>query len=169
MLCPRGLTAMNVLQVDNGRPIKGYSSFAGAIAAANGHPRQPNARADGTLLQHQTFVTGRASYSRWRLEFTGSWYVDVECRDDEVEWKVTQTPTAFEDLTEAYVLRWPSGIESTIDPSALFANRAGAEFWQLWVNEAGLHVYLRRKLILCFHAVRRVDDRSCILAVCEDD
>jgi hypothetical protein len=104
MLCPGGLTAMNVLHVHTG-PIKGYSSAAGAIAAAKVHPRQPNARADGTLLQHQTFVTGRASYSRWCLEFTGSWYVDVECRDDEVEWNVTQTPPAFEDLSEAYVLR----------------------------------------------------------------
>jgi hypothetical protein len=160
---------MNVLHVDTGRPIKGYSSAAEAIASAKGNPRQPRAREDGKLLAGQSFVGGRASYSRWCLEFTGSWHVDIECRDDEVEWNVTQNAPVFEDLSEAYGLRWPSGIESTIDPSALFASRAGAEFWQLWVNEAGFYVYLRRKLILCFHAVRNVDDRSCVLAVCEDD
>jgi hypothetical protein len=160
---------MNVLRVDIGRPINGYSSAAGAIAAAKGHPRQPKARADGTLLDGQNFVTGRASYSRWCLEFTGPWYVDIECHEDEVEWSVTRNPPVFEGLSEAYALRWPSGHESTIDPTALFASRAGAEFWQLWVNEAGIYVYLRRKPILCFHAVRSVDDRSCILAVCDDD
>jgi hypothetical protein len=160
---------MKVLQVDIGRPIKGYSSAAEAIAAAKGNPRQPKAQEDGKLLAGQTFVGGRATYSRWCLEFTGSWYVDIECRNDIVEWSVTQNPPVFEDLSKAYALRWPSGAESRIDPPALFASRAGAEFWQLWVNEAGFHFYLRRKLILVFHAVRSVVDRSCILAVCEDD
>jgi hypothetical protein len=159
---------MNVLQIDAGRPIKGYSSAAEAIAAAKGNPRQPKAREDGKLLAGQTFVGGRATYSRWCLEFTGSWYVDIECHG-EVEWSVTQKRPDFVGLSETYALRWPSGTESTIDPSALFASRAGADFWQLWVNEGGFYVYLRRKLILCFHAVRSVDDRSCILAVCEDE
>jgi hypothetical protein len=160
---------MNVPRVDIGRPIIGYSSAAGAIAAAKGHPRQSKARADGTLLEGQTFVGGRASYARWCLEFSGPWYVDIACGNDRVEWRVTQERSSFDSLSEAYALRWPSGIESTIDPLALFASRAGADFWQLWVNEVGLYVYLHRKLILCFHAVRSVEDRSCILAVYEDD
>lgn len=160
---------MNILQIDNGRPITGYSSAAEAIAAAKGNPRQPKAQADGALLAGQLFLAGRASYSQWCLEFTGPWYVDITCRNYDVQWRVTKEPPSFEDLSETYALRWPSGIESKIDPSALFANRAGAEFWQLWVNEAGFYVYLRQKLILNFHTVRRVDDGSCVLAVCEDD
>jgi hypothetical protein len=160
---------MKILQVDIGRPIKGHSSIAEAIAAAKGHPRQSTAQTESKLLEAQTFVSGRASYARWSLEFTGPWYVDIESREDQVHWSVMQNPPPFEGLSEAYALRWPSGRESTIDPSALFASRADAEFRQLFVNEAGLYIYLRRKPILCFHAVRSVDDRSCVLAVCEDD
>src|SRR4051812_35619918 len=130
---------MNVLQVEIGRPIEGYSSAAGAIAAAKGHLQQSKARADGELLEGQTFVGGRASYSRWCLEFTGPWYVDIISHNDQVEWRVTQEPPSFDSLSETYALRWPSHVESTINPAALFANRAGAEFWQLWVNEGGFY------------------------------
>src|SRR5262249_13601927 len=132
-------------------------------------PRQPKARTDGELLDGRTFVAGRASYSRWCLEFTGGGYIDIVCRDDEVGWSVTQEAPVFDDSSEADALRWPSGAERTIDPAELFASRVRAEFRQLWVNEAGFCVYLDRKPILCFHVVRSVEDRACILAVCEDD
>ena len=160
---------MIVLPVDIGRPIEGYSSAEAAIAAAKGHPQQQRARADGALLAGQSFVGGRWSYSRWCLEFTGSLWVDITCRNDEVDWRVTHEAPAFEASSEPFALRWPSGAESVIDPAKLFADRVGAEFWQFWVNEVGFYVYLRRKLILCFHAVRRVEDGSCIFSVSEDD
>ncbi|MGF1633887.1 MAG: hypothetical protein ACFCVE_08575 [Phycisphaerae bacterium] len=160
---------MIVIPVDIGRPIKGYSSAEAAIAAAKGHPRQEKAQADEELLAGQLFVGGRASFSRWCLEFTGSLWVDIIAQDDEVDWRVTHEAPVFEHLSEPYTLRWPSGADPVTDPARMFADRAGAPFWQLWVNELGFYVYLRRKLILCFHPVRRVDDGSCVLSVFEDD
>ena len=160
---------MNILPVDIGRPIDGYSSAEAAIAAAQGHRQQQRARADGALLAGQSFVGGRCSYSRWCLEFSGSLWLDITCRNDEVDWRLGHEAPTFEDSSDPFALRWPSGAESVIDPAKLFANRVGAEFWQLWVNEVGFYVYLRRKLILRFHAVRRVDDGTCIHSVSEDD
>jgi hypothetical protein len=160
---------MIILPVEIRRPVEAYSSAGAAIAAAKGHPQQRKARADGTMLAGQSFVGGRASYSRWFLEFTGSLWVDIAARDDQVEWRVTHEPPVFEHSSEPYALRWPSGDNSATDPAKLFADRVGAPFWQLWVNEGGFYVYLRRKLILCFHAVRRVEDGASVLCVCEDD
>ena len=137
--------------------------------AAKRHPQQERARADGALLSGQSFVGGYASYSRWSLEFTGSLWVDITARDHEVEWRVTHEPPVFVHSSEPYALRWPSGDESVIDPTKLFADRVNAPFWQLWVNECGFFVYLRRKLILCFHAERHGEDGTSILYVCEDD
>ncbi|MEZ6143023.1 MAG: hypothetical protein R3B84_20860 [Zavarzinella sp.] len=163
---------MIVLPVDIGRPIEGYSSFNAAIASAKAHPRQGKARADGEMLASQSFVGGRASYSRWCLEFTGSLWIDIVAQNDEVEWRVTREGPVFEYLSEPYALRWPSGAESVTNPARIFADRVGAPFWQLWVNEIGFYVYVRRKLILCFHPVRRVDsidNGSCVLSVFEDN
>jgi hypothetical protein len=160
---------MIVLPVKIGRPLKGYSSIEAAIAAAKQHPRQHKARADGALLVGQSFVGGRAGFSRWSLEFTGSLWVDITSRDDEVDWRVTHKPPIFGHVTEPYALRWPSGQDELIDPAKLFASRVDARFWQLWVNEVGFYVYLNHKLILCFHSVRRAEDGTCVLAVYEDD
>lgn len=160
---------MTVLPVDIGRPVKGYPSAELAIAAATGHTRQGKARADGELLDGQSLVGGRASYGRWCLEFTDSLWIDIAARNDEVEWRVTRDAPAFTSVSEPYAMRWPSGDESVIDPARVFADRAGGPFWQLWVNEGGLCVYVRRKAILCFHSARRVDDRDCVLSVFEED
>lgn len=160
---------MIVLPVDIGRPIEGYLSFDAAIAAAKWHPRQEKARADGEMLAGQSFVGGRASFSRWSLEFTGLMWVDIVAQNDEVEWRVTREAPEFEYLPEPYALRWPSGAEPVTDPTRMFADRVGAPFWQLWVNEVGFYVYVRRKPILCFHPVRRVDDGRWVLSVFEDD
>jgi hypothetical protein len=160
---------MIVLPVEIGRPIEGYSSFDAAIAAAKGHPKQRKARADGAVLAGHSFVGGRASYSRWCLEFTGASWLDIASRDDEVEWRVTHEPPTFQYVSEPYALRWRSGEESVIDPATIFAGRAGAPFWQLWVNDVGFYVYLRGKLILCFHSVRRIENGTCVLSVFEDD
>lgn len=159
---------MKVIPVQIGRPIKGYSSAAEAISAAKNNPLQPKARADAERLAGRTFVGGRAAPSRWSLEFSGSWYVHVECCNDEVVWSVTQSPPMFEGLAEPYALLWRSGTEGEINPSALFAARAGVEFQNLWVNEAGFYVYFRGRAMLAFHAVRSVDDQSGVLAIGEE-
>ena len=107
--------------------------------------------------------------TRWCLEFTGSMWIDIISQDDEVKWQLTQESPAFEHDSNPYSLRWPSGETSLINPAKLFADRVGTRFWQLWVNDLGLYVYLHRKLILCFHSLRHVEDGSCVLSVFEDD
>src|SRR4051794_33057507 len=159
---------MNVLSVEIARAINGYPTAAAAIAATKADSRQPNARSDGAQFAGHTFVGGRWSYARWCLEFSGPLWVDITCRDDEVDWRVVHDLPEFEPLAGQLAMRWPSGEESVIDPQKLFAERVGAEFWQFWVNESGFYVYLRRKLILCFHAVRDVQSGQCVLAVAED-
>ena len=159
---------MIIVPVDVRRRIKGYPSALAALAAAKAHPLQGKARSDGAMLAGQSFLEGRASSSRWCIAFTGSLWLDVEAADDAVAWRVTREPPVFEAQSEPYTLRWPSGRDSVIDPAKLSSDRVGASFWQLWVNEGGFYVYLRHKLILCFHAVRRTDNNECTLAVHED-
>jgi hypothetical protein len=160
---------MRTLHVAIGRSIEGYPTRKAAIAAAKSHPHQQKTRADSALLVDRFFVGGHCSHSHWCLEFTGSLWLNITCWNDEVRWEVTHEPPAFASSVEQFRLRWPSGEEILIDPETLLADRVGAEFWQLWVNELGLLVYLRGKRILWFDTVRHVEDGTCILLVSEDD
>jgi hypothetical protein len=56
-----------------------------------------------------------------------------------------------------------------MDCSELIQKRRGARFWQLFVNEIGLWVYLHGHLILCFNAIQRTDTGESILYVWEND
>jgi hypothetical protein len=160
---------MIILPVDIAGPVEGHSSSEAAIAAAKAHPQQWKTREYGALLAGQTFVGGRASFTRWCLEFTGSFWIDIRIQNDEVHWQLTRDPPAFQQVSAPYALRWPSGDECVTDPVNILATRVGAPFWQLWADDAGFYVYLHQKLILCFHSVRRIDDGTCILSVFEDD
>lgn len=160
---------MTRFDVDFGLPIKGYSSPEAAIAAAKQHPMQQQARSDGMRLAGQRCVSGRCGQARWCLEFTGPLWLDIACRNGGVEWSAVEHAPAVDSIPGSISFRWPSGAMSVVDPERLFADRAGAEFWQLWVNEIGFYVYLRRHRILWFRAVQRIDADDEVLYVCEDD
>lgn len=162
------IARVDPIAVKVGRPTQSYKSFEAAITAATNHPLQSRAKADGKRFSGRQFVGGRASLTRWSLEFTGPLWIDIWAEADEVKWEVLESPMAFESIGEPIPLLWTSDLRSVTDPARLVADRVGADFWQFFVNDHGFFVYLRRKLILYFHTVRREDDESCILYVGEE-
>ncbi|WP_165070292.1 hypothetical protein [Paludisphaera rhizosphaerae] len=51
----------------------------------------------------------------------------------------------------------------------MIAERRGACFHDLFINDFGLFVYFQEHLILCFHAMCRETDGMSVLYVYEDD
>ncbi len=56
-----------------------------------------------------------------------------------------------------------------VDCFELIAERRGACFHDLFINDFGLFVYFQEHLILCFHAMCRETDGMSVLYVYEDD
>lgn len=150
-------------------PFASYDTFEGAIAGAKRHPKQAKAMRDGDLLAGHHFVNARCNLRQWVLEFSGSIWLRVFAESEDVDWQVTDELPVIDAVAEPIVFEWQNGEKSTVDCRELAAQRRWADFWQLWVNETGLFVYLRRKLILCFHTVKRRDTGEMLLFVCEDD
>jgi hypothetical protein len=158
-----------MIPVEPAERITGHDTPEAAIAAAKADPLQPKAREDATAFAGRTFVDGWHAADEWVLEFSGGVWLRVFIENARVAWAVARVRPDGNVITGPVVLEWPSGRTSRIDPASLVASRRGADFWQFWVNDMGFHVYLRRKLILCFSPVRRRDTGQIILHVWEDD
>ena len=165
-------TTVRMIPVEFAFEIKGYDTAGAAIAAAQNNPSQPRARQDAAAFAGRTFLDAWGDDREWVLEFSGDLWLRVSVDDDgtRVAWAVERVePVKRAAEGRATVLEWPGGTTSRADPAKLAADRRGAAFWQFWVNDMGFHVYLRRKLILCFSPARRRDMGEMVLWVWEDD
>jgi hypothetical protein len=149
--------------------ITGYSSPEEAIRAATLHPRQPQAREASGVLLGRHLVAARWDLQSWVIEFSGSVWLRVSVGVDGVDWAVEPTPSALQPASEPVAFDWGNRLVAEMDSRILVEPRRGAEFWQLWMNEAGLWLYLRKQPILAFHVVERRDTGEVLLFACDSD
>ena len=147
----------------------GFDTAEEAVAAAKNDPSQPSARRDAEAFAGRTFVDAWGDPTEWVLEFSGGLWLRVFIDGTRVAWAVERVKPDKRPVTEPPLFEWPRGNTSRADPAVLAADRRGAEFWQFWVNDMGFHVYLHRKLILCFSPARRRDTGHRVLWVWKDD
>ncbi|HZN67107.1 MAG TPA: hypothetical protein VFB66_17590 [Tepidisphaeraceae bacterium] len=155
-----------VESIDSG---PGYDTAEEAIAAAKAHPLQSKARADGARFAGRGFVDAWRDDGQWVLEFSNGLWLRVFNDGRHVLWAVEESRPDVTAVEGPQILVWPSGAVSRTDAAVVARDRRGAEFWQFFVTELGFHVYLRRKLILCFSPVCRRDTGEPLLHVWEDD
>jgi hypothetical protein len=157
------------IPVESVAEIPGYSTPEGAIAAAKGHALQPKARRDAACFTGRQFLDAWSDLGQWVIEFSGPLWLRVFPAGNFINWAVEDAKPDVVAVAGPAVLEWKSGARQRVDPVSLALQRRGAEFWQFWVNDAGFHVYLRGRLILCFTPVRRRDTGEPLLHVWEDD
>lgn len=164
-------------------PVKGfpirqaYDSFEAAIAAANTHCMQPQARADSARLKGTHFIDAYWNDANHWLRFSNGRVLHVTVDREVVRWVVMESVVA-EDMpaciervgAQPVLLDWSGTVgKRPMNCSALIASRRGAEFQQLFVNELGLWVYLRGHLILWYMSIQRTDTLESLLYVSESD
>jgi hypothetical protein len=167
---------VRIIPVSN-YPLKSsYGSFEAAIEGAKGNPLQPKARTDSAELADTTIVDAYWTDVQISIRFSNEKFLHIWASPGDVEWDVVDDPPMAQapDIqrvgAEPVVHRWAAPIVDDVkDCSALVSKRRGAEFQRLFVNEIGLLVYCRRRLIWRFAAVRRVDLDQPILSVSEVD
>jgi len=167
---------VRIIPVSN-YPLKAsYASFEAAIEGAKGNALQPKARTDTEKLAGTRVVDAYWSDTEFAIRFSNEKFLHIWAIPGEVGWDVVgDAPMAnAADVqrvgAEPVVHRWATPVVDDVkDCSALVSKRRGAEFQQLFVNEMGLLVYCRRKLIWRFAAVRRQDLDQPILSVSECD
>jgi hypothetical protein len=149
--------------------ITGYSTAKEAIQAAAKNPLRPKALEDSAILYGRRFVGAACDQRRWLIEFSGPMWLEVSVGPAGVDWAVSLQTLPLEPIVSPIKFEWRSGQVSTMDCNALSEPRLGADFWQLWVTELGLLLYLRGLPILNFHAVERRDTGELMLFVCDGD
>jgi hypothetical protein len=147
----------------------GHPTIEAAIDGAKRHPKQRKAHDDAALLAGRHFVDARCDLQQWALEFSGPAWLHVFANEGGVDWRVATEPPVLNTVSEPIVFEWRSGGMSEMDCRGLSTERRGAEFALLWVNEFGLYVYLKNRLILSFHAVKHCETGEIILFACNDD
>ncbi len=152
-----------------------FKTHEEAIHGAQNHAMQPKARAHGATLEGSDFIDACWNDANFYLHFSNEMTLHVFVEHDYVDWCVrprleTEIPKNARLVgSEPSLLDWGKLGILPMDCSALIAKRRGATFWQLFVNEAGFWVYLRRQLILTFAPIYRTDTGSSLLYVYECD
>jgi hypothetical protein len=141
-----------------------YKTAQAAIAGARNNPRQPKAKADSAKLAGTSVVDAWWTHTQFAIRFSNGHILHIWVSPGRVEWEVTDVPPVIGESETQRIgskpIRYrcgPGAREVSQDWSALTARRRGAEFERLWLNEGGLLVYLRGRLIWFFAVVRRTD------------
>jgi hypothetical protein len=158
-------------------PLKSsYGSFEAAIEGATRNPLQPKAQADSENLAGTTVVDAYWNDVEFAIRFSNERFLHIWACPGEVGWEIVEDPPVVDESdvqrvgAEPVIHRWAAPLVDEVkDCSTLVCKRRGAEFQRLFVNEIGLLVYCRRRLIWRFAAVRREDRDQPILSVSEGD
>lgn len=152
-----------------------YDSFEAAIKGAKNHPLQKQAQSDGQQLTGTSIIDGYWTNRDCVIRFSNERWLHVFTQDGFVRWAIadslpsTNLPQLDSIGAAPIVLDWGGTIgESPFDRLAIIANRRGAMFSQLWINEGGLLLYTHGQSELWFHAVYRTDTNEDLLFAFED-
>lgn len=152
-----------------------YKTAEAAIAGAENHPLQPEARSGTCLLEGSSLVDAFWTDSAFAIKFSNGKWLHVFMEEHRPRWSIVGVEPCLGKVVKrvgapAVLLDW--GREagpSVMDRSKLISQRRGKDFWMLFVNECGLLVYVKRMLILVFHPVFRTDTCEDMLYVAEYD
>lgn len=153
-----------------------WPELQAAVSHAFSHPLLSLARLDAERLAGARLTDAFWTLREWTLLFDNDLELRVWPEEPEVRWRLA--PCGESPLSGAvsrvgtppvalHWLQWQEVRE--MDCTGLVAERLGASFRDLFVNDGGLFVYFRDHLILCFGAVRCETDGRSMLYVYEDD
>jgi hypothetical protein len=153
-----------------------WPELQAAVTHAFSHPLLPAARRDAERLAGARLTDAFWTLREWALVFDNDTELRVWPEEPEVRWRLA--PCGESPFSGAvsrvgappvslHWLQWQEVRE--MDCSELVTKRLGASFRDLFVNDGGLFVYFRDRLILCFGVVRCETDGRSMLYVYEDD
>lgn len=165
--------SMQRISVEPYPPLRSYDSINAAIEGAHNHPLQQRAMDDSQRLAGTSLLDAIWTERDFGLRFSNRLHLHVFARGRRVQWSIQHDLDIEEPQrvgASPILLQWPDDVSDYVmDCSSMIAHRRGCRFTRLFVNEMGLWLYLHRRMILHFSAVRRTDTGEYILCVTESE